>query len=323
VELTAEQANEMIAGLWAPQFAGEVAKAVAGAQPSDGDLLRLGASLPLTPVRRSFQQLLDAHVKGPPEGLITGESLTDLVRDPGLLLVLKSVPWKNRPRSALPAVGNGFAGGGANFGPGGAVGPPLGGPGAAPGGAKKPANAKGDHKGDGTELWLDATEAVLRSMFARLGAANHKGNAPEYPVKMPRGGVTAEYYLKFPDDLPDSAKQLGVAPLTVHYLRIETNDSGAGTRLSAQVKSKHTHAIQGGYWYENRLSQNGKLSSLDIMVALAGARGSGQGGYPGGAGGGFGAPGGAGRGGAGGKSAQGPQGQFVIDILYVEIEDYK
>ncbi len=300
--------------MWTPQFGGEVAKAVASAQAAaDADVLRLGAAMPLTPVRRSFQQLLDSRVKGSPEGLIAGQTLADVVRDPGLLLVLKSVPWKNR-KSAPAAAGNG--GGGPNFGPGGAGGPP----GGAPGGANKAGKkeAKGDHKADGTEQWLDATEAVLRSTFARLGAANRMRNAPAPPIKVPRGEKTAEYYLKWPDELPDNAKQLGVAPMTVHYLRIESNDRGAGTSLSAQVKNRKTHAIPGGFWYENRLSQKGTLSSLDIMVAQAGASGgSGPGGFAGGG------PGGRGPGSGPGGGAKTPQGQFVIDILYVEIEDYQ
>ena len=93
------------------------------------------------------------------------------------------------------------------------------------------------------------------------------------------------------------------------------------------MRNKRTHAIPGGFWYENRLSQNGKLSSLDVMVAQAGASGGSSGpggGKPGGFGaapggaapGGFGAaPGGAGAG--SGKSKTTSEG-LVIDVLYVD-----
>ena len=79
--MTTEQVSELVGGLWTAQFAGEVAKVVPGAQATDTDVLRLAAAMPLSPVRRSFQQLLDARVKGSPEGLIKDGNLADLVRD--------------------------------------------------------------------------------------------------------------------------------------------------------------------------------------------------------------------------------------------------
>ncbi len=295
---------------------------MAAAQASDADVLRLAASMPLSPVRKSFQQLLDSRVKGTPEGMIKDHTLADVVRDPGLLLVLKSVNWKNRPISAIPETGNN-AGGPGGFGPGGVAGP--GGPGGpgAPGapGAKRDGDKKNKKKvvkvqpKDGTEEWLDATEVVLRSMFARFAAANRKGDAPSPPINVPKGEKTAEYYLKWPEDLPDSAKQLGLPAMKVHYLRIETNDRGAGTSLAGQVRNRKTHAIQGGFWYENRLtnSKDSKLTSLDIMVAQPSKNGQGAGGFPTAAG--NGTPEGTGK-----KS---PPAQLVVDILYVEIPDYK
>ncbi len=326
-ELTAEQATELIGGLWTAQFGGEVAKAVAAAQASDADVLRLGAAMPLSPVRKSFQQLLDSRWKGKPEGFIKEHALADVVRDPGLLLVLKSINWKNRPRSAVPETGDGQfgpAGGPAGVGAGGAGpgGPGVpGGPGpGAPGGPNRGDKKKDKKKfvkevpKDGTEEWLDATELVLRSMFTRFAAANHKGNAPAAPVTVPKGDITAEYYLKWPDDLPESAKQLGVPPMTLHYLRIETNDRGAGNRLSGQLVNRKTHAIQGGFWYENRRAvlnekKEPVLRSLDVMVAQPTTR----------QGAGFPAAGGA----AGGKDGRTPQLQLVVDILFVEIPDYQ
>jgi hypothetical protein len=299
--LTPEQANELVAGLWSPQFVAEVAKAVSGAKAADAAVLQLGAAMPLSPVRSSFQQLVDKHGKTGPDGLIDTQVVADVVRDPGLLLVLKSVQWKNRPKSAVPV----FSG--------------SGGPGVNPGGQPPRGNdarpKTGTSRKDASEQWLDATEMVVKSMITRFGAANRKGNAAAPPLKMPRGDITAEYYLKWPDDLPDSAKQLGVAPLTVHYVRLETNDRNAPTALMAQVRNKHTHAIQGGFWYENRLSQKGVLSSLDVMIT--------QGGVGGGSGFGAGGAGASGFGGGGGGAARPKtQAQLVVDILYVEAEDY-
>jgi hypothetical protein len=329
-ELTADQVNELAAGLWTTQFSAQIAAAVTAADSSDLDVLRLGAAMPMTSVRQAFQAQVERRQKGSPESLFKGQTMAEVVRDPGLLLVLKSINWKNRPKSAVPETSNGPGGvGPGGVGPGGPGVP--GGPGAPPGapgageGKKKKKTAKADAKTDGTEEWLDATEEVVRSMFARFAAANRKGDESTMPggIKVPRGERVAEYYLKWPDELPDGAKQLGVAPMTVHYVRIETNDRGAGTSLAAQVRNKKTHAIPGGFWHENRLrvikedketkDKKQVMTSLDIMFAAANAGGRGAGGYPGAAG-----PPGA-------KSAdkKDAQAQFVVDILYVEIEDYQ
>jgi hypothetical protein len=278
-------------GLWSPKFSGEVAKAVSSAKPTDAAVIQLGAAMPLSPVRSSFQQLVDKFGTRGPSGLVESQLLADVVRDPGLLLVMKSVPWKNRPKTALPPPSSDAGGA-----------PAAGQP------ARNDAKVAGGRK-DGADQWLDAYEGVLKAMAARFGAANRKGNAPAPPIKLPRGDVTAEYYLKWPDDLPESARQLGVSPMTVHYLRMETNDQRAATTVQAQVRNKRTHAVHGGFWYENRLSQKGVLSSLDVVVGQAGGGAQGNS---------TGAP----NGGAVPGRGKSPQGQLVIEVLYVEIEDY-
>jgi hypothetical protein len=282
--LTPELASELVTGLWSKQFAGEVAKTVAGAKATDAALIQLAATMPLSPVRGSFQQLVDKHAKSGPGGLIESQTLADVVRDPGLLLVLKSVQWKNRPKTALPAA----SGSGDNT-----SGPPR--------------SKTGTSRKDGPDQWLDAYEEILKAMAGRFSAANRKGNAAAPPIKLPRGDITTEYYLKWPDDLSGGAKQLGVAPMTVHYLRLETSDPRARDTVSGQVRNKRTHAIHGGFWYENRLSQKGMLSSLDVVVGQAGAADGATGGPNNVAGTGSGRP---------KNQAQ------VIQLLYVEIEDY-
>jgi len=302
-ELKPEQVNELLAGMWTAQFAGEVAKSVS--RGNDAEALRLGATMPLSPVRKSFQALIDANRQKSPEGLIQAQALEEVIRDPGLLIAIKTIPWKNRPKQATDANQGGYGSG-------------LGAPGA--GGPRAPGGDQGAKKenrsGDSTEKWRDATESLVRGLFARFAAANRKENVPPAPpIKVPKGEIKAEYYLKWPDELPDNLKNLGIAPMTIHYLQIETKDPNAATNLSTQVKMRRTHGIPGGFWYENRLTHNnGMLSSLDVMVTKSNPDG-----------GGFGAVGGAPAGGYGASGGRGKEKALqlsTVDMLYIEIGDY-
>ena len=291
-ELKGEQVEELAAGFYSPRLGSDVGKAILRAKSSDVALIRLGAAMPLSPVRQSFQSLIDVTWRKETATLADGQTLGDVVRDPGLLLVLKTIPWKNRAKVSSGSLqGSGAA--------------------ASNGGA-----AKAEKGEDPAEKWRDATEVLVRAMFARFAAGGRKGGASAAPIKMPRGEVTGEYFLKWPEELPPAAKQLGVPAMTVHYLRMDTRDPNAGPTVLSQVRNRRTHPIAGGFWYENRLSQNGMLSSLDVMVTRkAPAAAPGVGGAYGGSG--------TGTAGSNGKTKDGPQGEVTtVELLFVEIADY-
>jgi hypothetical protein len=289
---------------------------LAGAKPSDKELFKLGAVLPFSPIRKQFQAMVDRTWEKGPADFVAAGAFKDAMRDPGLLLVLKTVPWRNRihARTAGGFQGGGGAGGfqGGGAAGGAAKGNKEGGAKAKAGGVKNAANAKAE----AAEQWLDATEDYVRALYARFrAAAKSTGDGDPPPIKLSNDGdVVAEYHLKLPNDLPTAGQQLSVPPTTVHYYRLEAKDRfvNIARHYSAQVPDRNKHVIDNGNgeWFENRVAREGVAKSYDVMVTRA--KSSGGGGFAGGQ------PGGA----QGGKKGPPQAEQLVVEILYVEIADY-
>jgi hypothetical protein len=279
------------------------------AKVSDVELFKLGAVLPFTPIRRSFQQIVDRNWEKGAAGLAGEQGLHDLLRDPGLLLVLKTVPWKARLK---PKEGSGYGGGGGVAGGGFA-----GGPGRPAGdgeakGKKKPLGK--NEKNEAADQWLDITEQCVRTLSARFRAAP-RGEGKEPPVRLPKDiEPRSVYYLKWPEELSPALKKQGVPEMIVHYVRVELHDRPlvrATREFSTLVPgSRHAHALDnaGSWWYESRVAgKDGKLRSYDIMVYRANTDGSAGSEPPA----------------TGGRKKGPPIEPINVDILYVEIANYQ
>jgi hypothetical protein len=100
-------------------------------------------------------------------------------------------------------------------------------------------------------------------------AADDTGN--DLPFPLHKGAVpAAEYHLHWPADLAHRLADLEVAPLTVHYVRIDVE--GQIGRLVAhyaqQVKDAEERFLERGRWLDavQQVSEMDRLRSVDVML---------------------------------------------------------
>ena len=280
--MSEEELQSAIAFLWSPAFTKQIADRVRTATPGENlGLFALSGALPSTIVRRAQYESLQAHWKDGAEGLISGGLFDSLVRDPGLLVVLKGMPRAEPSRRSFSA---------------------------------------GKADADSKQSWLKASGRMVNMLKGRLselasesGQTRIEGNTP---VRL-HSGATAEavFQLEWPKQARDIVDTATPSPTRLHYIRaVESGMTQSGIAKMAEyyrVRSRgKKREIPGGVWFDgSRGTPNGGKVSVDVVIT----KGSGGGAGPG-AGSSFGAPGG---GGAGGGSS------YVIEIIMVEIPDYK
>jgi hypothetical protein len=229
-ELTAEQIPDLLASLWSKSFVSALEPRMAQATMGDANLLRLGAVLPLSPVRRSFQNFVDrTWQRGASEFGTT--AFQDAIRDPGLLLVLKTVPWTNRKQSASSGQAD-----------------------------------AADQWLNATEGVVRKMCARFRAAVKAETSAPPPLQLPknaqlvgQYYFKLPDDLPDVARGLDVPSTTVHYLCLETSQPLTQ-----------AAAQVSSQVPARRQHSIDrgAGYWIENRQSKGGSLSSLDVMITL-------------------------------------------------------
>ncbi len=127
----------------------------------------------------------------------------------------------------------------------------------------------------------DAAEEADAS--GETGEDSSPGPREAMDVRLHRGAqesITAEYHLRWPEDATARIPGVKVAPLEVHYLRIEqeTTPQKLTTfyRRAAGSGSK-THTSSGQIWYDGltKSRTTGDVRSVDVIIRNADASGSG------------------------------------------------
>jgi hypothetical protein len=95
------------------------------------------------------------------------------------------------------------------------------------------------------------------------------------PIALHDGAVvTSEYHLLWPDDLPASLASLKIAPLEVHYVRMDVDDRfaklhGFYQRQLKERKDPNVWRTEKGIWIENLSTDatTGLAQSVDVMIS--------------------------------------------------------
>lgn len=346
LEITQERVPVVASLLWKDGLL-EAIRGKVNTAPMRGDdpLTKLGASIPLSPIRLAFHNRVQNQWQQGADKLEESKLFSEALLDPGLLVALKSIPRENRKDA--PEAANGGFGGGAPGVPG-APGIP-GGPAAGPPNAgqqndrrNRDKNRKVD-KDDAEQEWVGGVEKLVRALNRRFEFSEESPSSPpeKKPVTMHReADIIIEYYANWPEDLPEDMQSLGIPKMKVHYIRCEPNDKFV--KLNGHYRNlagANRHAITGGMWYDKDYKRDGVRGSTDVMVYRAQPNNQfGGPGGPGAGGPGVGGPGGPGRPpGAGGPGVGGPPGgpggredkeeppqdeDLIVEILSIEIEDY-
>ncbi|MBD3672869.1 MAG: hypothetical protein HUJ26_05020 [Planctomycetaceae bacterium] len=346
-DYTQEQASTARYYVWSPEMVEEVTNRVKVSDTlmREPEVILMAGQLPATSSRDALQKFLtknwmisDDWTRNAVD-LVKHNVFKGYMRDPGLLITLKSLP-----REQVAGNANGGGGYGAPGAPGGEYG------GEAPGGrpanrGSNPANQKETQaKGE----WFTASEQMMLGLMDRMHRAAHnralsEHNPDELDVRLHRNAVvTLDSRLEVVrDEMSQDPEDPMPDKTTVNYVRIELDNltPQEGEKIVkhyiSSLRGEKVNTILGnnGMWMEtsqkNRLKK--QLISTDVLLSRNGIRkpivsakenqrgpggqpgaeaygGNEQYAPPGGPGGEYGGPGGG-------------QGGFVVEILTVRIPD--
>ena len=267
----------------------------------------LASTIPTDVARAKLYETLKKHWEEGPATLEAAGLVNSVVSEPGFLAVIKSLPRKDADQQRLPTRGQRYRTRqeGAGQPGGGMPGGGLGMPGQAGAGQPRPGQgrvgaAKGgrgdrgpagpgqgapgqqaDHRPEHPDfLWMDTSEALVRSMCVEFAAAakaaakEGKEVDPETrPIEIPpSANVIAEYDFDWPDSLSDQGSLSGVSldQMKIHYLRMQQETSP--TKVFAYFRRKMVrpseHAMEDGWWMESfrTMPQSDRKQSIDIVV---------------------------------------------------------
>jgi hypothetical protein len=289
-EVTAEEARRILEYLGQPTLLETMAAQVRGlpsvSDNAAGKQLALAGSVPAPALRTAQYDLLQQHWMAGADSLIAQKLFEQGPRDPGFLVVLKSVPSLN----TLPL--------------------------------RQPPTVKAQEENQTRHSWANASRELVRTLNARfLAAARNRAQSAsaQPPLRLHQGAViAAEYRFAWPDDAGGSVPKSLAAPFIVHYVRVD-----AGQIDAQQVLTHYERQIRGGKaafarnnfeaWIEHEgvADDPGRRRSTDVMLTIGGGGGGGGAG----GGGGYAPPG------AGGSSrgSAGREQDVTIEILTVEI----
>ncbi len=294
-----DEALHMVRQLWGTSFVQSVESALE--LPSDeplasvADQVVLASTIPLDSVRAKMCQLLHERAEEGPGELEAAGLVGRYFTDPGLLVVLKTLPRKDLPdpskffirrpsRFRRGLGGPGQPGYGGPGGPPGAIpgGPPGAIPGApGPGGPEMPGGpGQGPAKSSPEQAayeWMATCESLARAMCAHFHAAakagKARGSSEESPFPLtPAMRPTAEYHFVWPDNLP-KGKLSGVTldPMKVHYVRLErlAVPGKVLDYFKRQFPRPVEHVSATGFWLEgSRIhAETGRKESWDLLIS--------------------------------------------------------
>lgn len=257
--LSPEQLDKVVKLLWTPAFTGQIADRIRATNLTDNtEIFALAGALPSTSIRKAQYQSMQANHKQGAESLLSMGLFDGVARDPGLLVVLKSLP---RPKVSASSSRNRNASQGA--------GDPV-------------ANS-----------WLSATGHMVSSLKNRLheaAMASGKTQLQGKPMIRLHAGASAPsavFELSWPKDARSVVSDANPSPMRIHYVRINQT---MGDRVIKKVVEHYRARTRGtkrdipnGVWFDGTLKSTptgGRISS-DVVITQGNGGG---GGYQGGGG---------------------------------------
>jgi len=265
---------EVVREIWSLRFLAAVSKEIQKTGDLQGvlDFADLVASIPVDENRQGTQAYLNDHWDEVARlnNRQLPEKLADAVRDPGLLLVYKSVPRRRDPKVRAERQGRNIR--------------------------QKPprptaANAKDSRqlKEESKYIWMDTSERIVQTIAARMQAAaivpedastsddaipEGDDGLPadfELPFGLHAGAhVVATHHVLWPEDVQSRIGDQKLSPLEVSYVRIECEDvlSKVTTHYQRQLKGAKTRFLENeGRWLDLVQSlDTGWNQSTDIMI---------------------------------------------------------
>jgi hypothetical protein len=279
-----DEARRMLDYLGQPELVQAVETQVRGLSSltdnAAGKQLALAGSLPAPALRTAQYELLQQHWLGGADSLAAQQLFEQGPRDPGFLVVVKSLPLLK----TLPL--------------------------------RQPPTPKAQQENQVKYSWANAVRQLVRTLNARFFAAaqNRAGSAAAPPpLRLHTGAnIAAEYRFAWPEDAGGSLPAALADPFVVHYVRID-----AGKVNAQQVLNHYEKQVRGGKaafarnnfeaWieHEGAADDPARRRSLDVMLTIGGG-----GGGPGGPGGAYGGP-------TGGGSER--EQNVTVEILSIEI----
>ena len=339
-----EQATAARHYVWSNEMVEEVSKRlkVSDTLMREPELLLMAGQIPATSSRYALQQFLaknwmisDDWTRNAVD-LVKHDVFKNYMRDPGLLIAVKSLPREQQARNANGPGGGGYEGaGGGEYGGEGQRRPQN----RAQAGNQQEAQAKGE--------WFKASEHLMLSLMDRMHHAAHNRTLPqsdsdELDVRLHRNAVvTLDSRLEIVLDQTSQDPEEPLADKTVvNYVRIELDNltPQEGEKIYkhyvSSLRGEKLHPIlsNNGMWMEstqqNRLKK--EIVSVDVLLSRNGIRkpiappeNNRRNGEPPGAeqygNQGFNPP--PGEYGGGEYGGGGGQGGFVVEILTVRIPD--
>ena len=260
--------------LWTDEMAEEIGSLLLDADSLDErpELLRVLASMPVQAARVQLGELLDKFDNDGPSGFSSAGIFGQEVADPALLLTAKSMYHGDKKRRPSARTRPRTRGGDGYAGSGGAVG------------------AAGDTVEEAWESEVDEFVRMLAERFADAESpwpveeADDQPDDESSPAEDPFGPlaampvrlhanavVVAEYHLRLPEFAQTIYAGANVAPVEVHYVRIE--EENRPTKLATHYKRQagrnpvlHQSDSRGRIDALHEDSTTGERQSIDISI---------------------------------------------------------
>lgn len=272
------------------------------------ETLALAGSLPTTGVRKATYDFLFSRWQDGAGPLLSGKLHQTIVRDPGMVVVLKQLPRLMKQGTLTNQQSN----------------------------TANPRVGKSQRQSIAKHSWMEASAYMVRAVTDRLKEASsqQKNTTPsELPIRLHRNArVLGVYEINWPADISEFTS--GVTPpgpLHLQYVRMELPQEDAARVFQSykkQLKRGKDYKFSWGGWIDSLTAgtAEGSRRSIDVLITQnnAGNGANQNAGNGANQDGGYGATPGAGnQGGTDGAGQRQNSGSFTVEILVVEIPDPK
>lgn len=269
IDLPPDQLRLVVDFLWNEQF-GQVLTGHAARVDSIAQIppiAELCGVLPTTASRNAMRDLLRRNWDQGPGDLQKAGFFGDRLRDPGMLLVLKSLPRQEktftRPRGEPRGEGGGE---GEESSPA-----PV-----------NPAIKKKLEERERSHAWQAACAELTAKLMERCRNLARSAETMESPpVRLHDGAkLSSKFELTWPDDLRQPlGSDVQTPPLRIRFARIEETSrfNLLNSFYQTKLRSPQRHQLANGYWYESVSSgsEEGLTRSTDLVIMVTGTEGGG------------------------------------------------
>jgi len=223
---------------------------------AEAGILLLAGSLPVPLIRRATYDLLQRRWLRGAGPLRYHQLYSSVVRDPGLLIVLKLTPRVQLQETSKDVRIDQ---------------------------QRRAAASQTNREIQAKASWLTTSANLIRALNERMFVAAQAADSSEsdlslFPVKIPQEAqIKAEYHLSWPDDVQDRIGDRDPGPLVIHYLRMEIVGSAAAKKSFLYYKSRlkrgtRHHQFLGYQWLDKltKIPQTGHRRSIDIVLTHLG-----------------------------------------------------